>query len=343
MENKKEDRYSLRFKCICIVCNDEFLSRISVAKYCSSKCRTKNHIKRKLKKEGINYPYKCPECNIGFKKYSSLRRHRSRSHKISSKQTYIQFKLNNISPTCKCGCGEITKFLGDKSGFREYKRGHIARIKCNLKHTPEEKIKSANTQRKMHESGEIVIWNKGLTKETDERVKLYSEKINTPERSRKLSIALTGIKRTKEQIEKTRVGVIKYWSDPKNRDDARKRRIKWFRSKQHKKKSNLEKEFDKILKTLNIEFINQYNLNNSLFDYYIPNKDILIEVDGDWYHCNPNIHPEPKYNIQKQTLRNDKYKNKLCKNNNIKLLRFWENDIKNNRTQVVEQLIKELK
>ena len=45
----------------------------------------------------------------------------------------------------------------------------------------------------------------------------------------------------------------------------------------------------------------------------IKNKNILIEIDGDFYHCNPNTkHSEVLYETQSLTKKNDNYKNTLC-------------------------------
>jgi len=85
-------------------------------------------------------------------------------------------------------------------------------------------------------------------------------------------------------------------------------------------------------------FLNQFPLDGYLFDFYIPKHNILIEVDGDWFHCNPDVHPEPIYETQKVTLQNDERKNKIVKDNNITLLRFWEKDINENSESIKSQL-----
>lgn len=40
----------------------------------------------------------CVECLKDFDNYISLRKHRSMKHKISSEQTYIDYKLNGTLP-----------------------------------------------------------------------------------------------------------------------------------------------------------------------------------------------------------------------------------------------------
>ncbi|PCI28121.1 hypothetical protein COB55_04395 [Candidatus Wolfebacteria bacterium] len=344
------DRYSLKFKCNCIVCNNEFLSRVTTAKFCSSKCKTRNHRKKKIEQDTKIYEFHCPECTKGFGDYVSLRKHRSKTHKVSSEQTYIEFKLNGEIPLCKCGCGEKVKFLGDESGFRDYKVGHVSRVegKNNWGNNPnfdEIKKKSAETQKKMYESGELKVWNDGLTKETDERVKLLGENLKGREItwSDKISESQKLAWMNEDRREQARITSTEYWSDPKKREEQRFKRIKWLKENQFKGQSNLEKYFGELLTLMEIVFEGQYELDGYLFDYYIPEYNILIEVDGDWYHCNPNVHPEAKSVIQEQVVKNDIKKNKVCEEHNIKLLRFWENDINNNKIQVMERLLKELK
>lgn len=67
--------------------------------------------------------------------------------------------------------------------------------------------------------------------------------------------------------------------------------------------------------------------------------EALIEVDGDWYHSNSRIVNEANMNpMQKHNKRIDEYKNKFALLNNIVLLRFWEYDIRNNPSKVMDEL-----
>jgi len=75
-----------------------------------------------------------------------------------------------------------------------------------------------------------------------------------------------------------------------------------------------------------------------LFDYYLNDYDIIVEVDGDFYHCNPEKYPIPIYEVQKLTVKNDKYKNNLCKKYNKTLIRYWEKDINERPEWVITDL-----
>jgi len=69
---------------------------------------------------------------------------------------------------------------------------------------------------------------------------------------------------------------------------------------------------------------------NFVVDFFIA-PNIVIEVDGDYYHCNPRIYPDgPKYNIQKNHIITDAIKDKELFEKGYIVLRFWEYDIKNN-------------
>ena len=116
-----------------------------------------------------------------------------------------------------------------------------------------------------------------------------------------------------------------------------------MKSKLSKKPSKIESKFESILKLINLDFVYQYEYENRLFDFYIKKYNTLIEVDGDFYHCNPNSkHCEVIYETQKLTKQNDKYKDELCVNNNITLIRYWEKDINERPEWIISDLRQKL-
>ena len=125
--------------------------------------------------------YTCPECNKQFDKLNSLSAHWRLVHKKTSEDLAIIIHGAGSQPTCKCGCGEPTRFLSITRGFTEWKRGHKMRVKNNWGHNKKALRKSHETTRQRYESGELEVWNKGLTTETDARVATYgrSQSINS--------------------------------------------------------------------------------------------------------------------------------------------------------------------
>lgn len=69
--------------------------------------------------------------------------------------------------------------------------------------------------------------------------------------------------------------------------------------------------------------------------------DLLIEIDGDYYHGNPNKYTnEDLTPMQKHNKFIDKLKTQWAGLNCITLLRFWEDDIRNNPQKVIDELLK---
>jgi hypothetical protein len=99
----------------------------------------------------------------------------------------------------------------------------------------------------------------------------------------------------------------------------------------YKRNSRIEVIIENILLLLGVSYIHSYNLTvvdiTREFDFYLPDKQILIEADGDYWHANPLFFKE-KNTTQKHNEENDILKNKLALEANIKLIRFWESDIK---------------
>ena len=167
---------------------------------------------------------------------------------------------------------------------------------------------------------------------------------NNKERGKKISQSMKGVPKTEESKRKLSISQKKRYKDnPKLKEDSSIRRINWLKTNLSSKKSKLELRFESMLKLINLKFINQYEFKKRLFDFYLEDFNILIEVDGDFYHCNPDSkHNEIVYDTQKITKQNDVYKDTLCLEHNILLLRFWEKDINERPEWVFSELKKKL-
>lgn len=117
----------------------------------------------------------CKYCQKELTNLDSLRIHSSKSHNLSSQEVYDQYFLNGDRPKCKCGCGQDTPFTTLQKGYKEWVRGHISRVKNNWGHNTSAIDKSSETRRQQYKNGERIVWNAGLTKETDERVANYGK------------------------------------------------------------------------------------------------------------------------------------------------------------------------
>jgi very-short-patch-repair endonuclease len=90
-----------------------------------------------------------------------------------------------------------------------------------------------------------------------------------------------------------------------------------------------ELKMKEILTFLNIPFEHQFRLGNCSFDFHVSNTNILIEVDGDYFHANPKKYSTLN-SMQLKMRERDKRHDDAAKFNNYILLRFWEDDILNN-------------
>jgi very-short-patch-repair endonuclease len=167
-------------------------------------------------------------------------------------------------------------------------------------------------------------------------------------RGKNISKKLIGVPKSDEHKLKIKKNSKKRWEKSDEREKQSERKIKWLISNNHNnKKTNLECLFQTYLESLKLvedyDFIYQYQFGLALFDFYLINYNLLIEVDGDFHHCNPNSkHSIPTYPIQFKTVANDLRKNRIAENKNIKLLRFWETDIKNDKENIIKRLKEEL-
>jgi len=102
-----------------------------------------------------------------------------------------------------------------------------------------------------------------------------------------------------------------------------------------------ELKMKEILNELNIQFEHQFRLQNHLFDFHLLNTNILIEVDGDYWHGNPKKFSKLN-KVQKIVKQKDLKKESFAKENNFILLRFWEDNILNNAKEVKNIICKTL-
>lgn len=91
-----------------------------------------------------------------------------------------------------------------------------------------------------------------------------------------------------------------------------------------------------ILKTLGVEHTAEYKLGNFYFDFHVTGTSLLIEVQGDYWHANPEIYhsKEDLNDTQKSNVKRDHFKRKFAKENGFYVLYVWENDLNNSQRDV---------
>ena len=103
-----------------------------------------------------------------------------------------------------------------------------------------------------------------------------------------------------------------------------------------------EKMIEKILNSLNIEYIQQYKFDGCElkrrlpFDFYLPKYNCCIEFDGTQHYYISDFFGGLDKFIS--TVISDTVKNEYCKKNNIKLIRIPYHKINNIEEIIVDEL-----
>jgi very-short-patch-repair endonuclease len=99
----------------------------------------------------------------------------------------------------------------------------------------------------------------------------------------------------------------------------------WYKKKKLLKLPNkFEKRLYLVLDNEKIKYVPQYEVDRKIYDAYLPDYNVLLEFDGDYFH--KKTYKECIYPIQKRNFKNDKKKNWIAKNNGYKLIRIKELD-----------------
>lgn len=251
---------------------------------------------------------------------------------MTNAEKLIQEKYNGIHPICGCGCEEKTVYDYNSKDFGKFKRGHQTRVDPNYfgdPKNPKRVKKIISTRKQKFASGEY-----------DHVKDAIKQNRKDPNLGKKISEGAKGIPKPKPEG----FGVGRKHSK-KTKEKMSDSAIERILETDQNHTSKLEKEFALILNNLKIKYIQWFYAKDikAFYDFYIPLKNTIIEVDGDFWHCNPNSKfALPEYKTQEKNLKRDQQKTQWVKDNGFKLLRFWEYDIKNSPQQIIEILKKEL-
>ncbi len=209
----------------------------------------------------------------------------------------------------------------------------------------EHKKKLSEIRKKLFEDGKMTAWNKGKKMNKPSWMK---GKNHTPEANEKNRLAHLG-KPAWNKDKKT--GIIP-WNKGKigtlHHTEEVKARIREFRLKQifPLRDSTPEIKIQNFLKQLNLKFLAHRPMreieNSYQSDIFIPSINLVIEIDGDYWHGNTD---NPRFKIlnQKQinTKEKDAIRTKELQERGFKVLRLWESDIKKMDVNNFKERIKE--
>lgn len=110
--------------------------------------------------------------------------------------------------------------------------------------------------------------------------------------------------------------------------------------------SKLEEDFARdFLDKLKVRYVYQFEAKDigRFYDFYLPDVNLIIEIDGSYFHSDPRLVKEENMNpMQKHNKRVDEYKDRWALMHGIPLIRIWEKDIRENPKIVMDELKKRL-
>jgi very-short-patch-repair endonuclease len=132
------------------------------------------------------------------------------------------------------------------------------------------------------------------------------------------------------QMVKKALARAKREANPAAAKMKKKKKLESQAKKMSNKMTSPEKVFAKMMKELDIKVETQKVLGNKIYDFYVPSKNMMVEIDGDYFHANPLIYEQKDLNkMQIRNVRNDKFKDVLAKGNGYEIERVWEYDLNN--------------
>ena len=266
---------------------------------------------KKLKKHSKIELLKYVECKICNIKRLDLCQHLRMHHKIEPKEYKriynAEYRLHNLYIPTKERYIKMLQTKKERGTDKRYKEEYekawkTRRINNNDKHTEETKRK-------------ISISRKGKCAGDNSSAK-------RPEVRKKMSLAKLG----------------KKWSE-ETKINARKRFRDTMFKKYQFKPTKPEIKVEEILKKLNINYEIQKQIKNRLYDFYIPEYNLIIEVDGRTWHID-NLDKldfkDKMFKVKYKSFFVDFQKEILANQAGYKLIRIWEDEI--SKEKILEQI-----
>lgn len=273
------------------------------------------------------------ECQICKQEMSfgRIKRHIESRHKEISLEDYLKLYWNTLPLHKPCEVCKENIVYKYKTCSKECRN--------KLEHSHKGIPKSLNFMNEEHRNklsqshlGKIVL------KETGDKISASSKGVSR----NKGNTNMLGKTQTDYQKEMVSNAMKKYYSDgnepwTKNNKHSIETIEKIFKKR---KINNLEQLVFDLLIKYNIGFKFQFFLNDGIncksYDFKINGCKILLEIDGDFWHGNPNTKHHFKY--LEEVKKNDLFKKELAEQKGYKLLRFWESDIKENPMIIIDSL-----
>lgn len=176
----------------------------------------------------------------------------------------------------------ICKFCGKPCKNANSLRNHERLCKENPEHQESSWIKFN------HERG---AWNKGLTKETDERLNKQAKTLSEGYKSGRLVNAIKGTKHSDEHKKKISEGRKQYLIEHPDK-------VPYLLNHHSKGDSYPEKYFKTVFDNAHVDYKQNYYQCGYFLDFAWPEKKIYLEVDGEQHYLDKRIVEHDKARAQ---------------------------------------------
>ena len=258
---------------------------------------------------------KCKLCNRDLKNRRALGNHLARSHKPYDVYQYVlEFYYNNKAPLCECGCGKEVKWHKTLYKFNSVLTGHNESIFSTgvYKESQETKEKRIKSIRKTYKEK-----GKKISKQISESLKETFDDKDKKELFSKLSKERWSDPDYRERLSESH---RKSWNDNYEERYAKvfteefKQKIsKANQQRDTKTKSEAEVKAFQYIKSYFKDAVDDYWLEvegrNKCYDVYIPQFNLLIELDGNYWHGRDRLVNFNK--DQLKSMKNDLIKNRV--------------------------------
>jgi very-short-patch-repair endonuclease len=283
--------------------------------------------------------FNCPRCNQEYPSYNSLSKHTRTAYKLSGEQLYREYHDIKEIPTCRCGCGTLTKWRIDR-GYGEYVSGHNARGKNNpmlgKTHSETARRNISHTRKEKFANGEYdfidaVKWS--------ENQKNVWKRIGYKEKMKETRTKSGWHKKLSDKMS----GENHPFYGKKRPDHSKLMKTPEMMEKIFAKRSmtDIEQLMMTMLEQTNIPYHSQFFIKHNddtyAYDFKLKDLPILIEVDGDYWHGGPSTNNHvPFVNDVKEK---DILKTEIAQQHGYTVLRFWGSDVKERPFWVIQQLL----
>jgi very-short-patch-repair endonuclease len=173
----------------------------------------------------------------------------------------------------------------------------------------------------------------------------YLEKLSTIAKENAKTNTMQDVYRTAKDRVSERMKMSNYerWKEDLGEEAAKNRLEEW--SKKVKipnisKNTLPERQFMRVLGELQIHAIQQYPVLGFVCDFYIPDHNLIVEIDGDFWHANPARFSAydmigPKKMKAQEIWEQDMMKKNALECAGYKVIRYWASELKETTSQKI--------